>query len=501
MVKVTLRVPHHEDETAVSLASRLAAANGVLSVGEFCRLIGLSYPKVARGVTDEIRRLFDIAGADSSLAARCQPRFLDGQQGFLVAGDRVTQARLRTRTVRVCPLCLEEDIAAAQDRPFLSPYGRVAWYFSAFRTCPAHGNPIIELPPLRVKQGVDFYGTVRKHLATLERFVECNQGVASAFERFLVQRLSRKRRGDRFIDAIGLNGVVTMSEHLGTLVEFGPRYRLDGLDERAKAHATNSGFEILRGGPGVIRSALIALEHHQGRRPSVIRTWGQFYACVEQYRGDDIAPLKTVLRDLLLERYPTKVGSVLLDQLVTAEAVAAHSLKSTAKKIGVTAEVLRKMSGRPAFGDAKASTPGFVSSHELGNLAKVVARLVPSAEVPTKLQVTYRQFQELREAGMIKPAQGFSRYFDEAALSDFVTSVGKGAKHVQSPQHGSVALPDLSRFASPTRLVELVRKGSFRTFWYVDTEVGLRKIWLSEAEAIAVSKFRGKPKTNALSPD
>jgi hypothetical protein len=494
MVKVTLRVTQHEDETAVSLASRLAAANGVLSLVEFCRLIGISYAKVAMGVTDEIRRFFDIVGGDAALADKCQPRSIDDEKRFLIAGDRVTQSRLRTRTVRFCPLCLEEDMATAEDRPILSPYGRVAWYFRAFRTCPTHGHAIIELPPLYVNHGVDFHGTIRKHLATLGRFAECSQGRSSKFEDFLLERLSGQRRAGRLLDAIGVNGAITMSEHLGTLVEFGPRYRLDGLDERAMAQATNSGFEILRGGPGVIRSALIALEHHQGRRPSVLKTWGQFYTCVEQYRGDDIEPLKSVLRELLLERYPKKVGSVLLDQLVTTEAVAAHSLKSTAKTIGVTAEVLRKMSGRPAFGDAKGSTPGFVSSQELGSLAEVVARLVPSAEVPAKLQVTYDHYSQLRRAGMIKPSQGVSRYFDEAALNDFVTSVGKGAKLVRSPPPGSVALPDLSRIAIPARLVELVRKGSFRTFWYVATEVGLRKIWLNEAEVIALSKLRGKPK-------
>ena len=482
MVKIALKVSYHSDETALSLLSRLAAANRIEFVIEFSQLVAIDYRKVASGNPLELRRLFELAGFDTDVAAASQPVALSPVHWQFSFGV-LPSARLATSNVRFCPACLKADMMSGADKPNLAPYGRLSWLLTSFRTCPSHDLPLVGVPRENVTG--NFLGSVVTHLPALPQLMS-QAARASDFEAYLQRRIMTGKGDAALPDNLGMSGLMTISEAVGQVAEFGPNVRHHGLDEPALARSANEGFKLLQGGEQSLDQFLRGLEPEKegARKTSVHRTWGRLYGVVQQYRGDDIEPVKAILRRAILRRYPKKVGTVVLDERVTSRSV--HTLEFAAKAAGIAPKAARHLlQNDPSLlkSGANPLEAGTITDAKLAALVEVASRSMKRTEVTACLGIIERQFDHFSRYGIIKKMPGLKRRYDRCSVEDLLAKLSATAEPRSSPPYGTWSLVDaISARLSIRKAIDFVIEKRLDHIWYIESEVGLRRIWFDKIE-------------------
>ncbi|WP_152971345.1 TniQ family protein, partial [Rhizobium ecuadorense] len=125
MNRLGTTVAFYSDETVVSFCSRLAVANGVASVREFCWYIGIDFQKIRTGDAVEVGRLMALAGLSSHVAERRSVRRVDALSP--AEGETISIRSFSSARLRYCPRCLQEDVANGTGPEATRPYGRVLW--------------------------------------------------------------------------------------------------------------------------------------------------------------------------------------------------------------------------------------------------------------------------------------------------------------------------------------------------------------------------------------
>jgi hypothetical protein len=485
MVKIHLSVSYHSDETAVSLLSRLAAANRVQSVPEFSRLVHLNWRKIEHGDQNELRSLFDLAGFDPDLARVSQPRRLDNLHRKFQF-DVVTSKRLAMTAVRFCPACLKADMDLSADHPLLAPYGRLSWLLSSFRTCPEHSLPLSQIPQSEIRN-VNYLGSVRPYLTEPIKISADQATRASDFEAYLDLRLRTGKGGATLPDGLGMQGLMTACEAIGQVAEFGPGVRHKTLTEHSQALAANSGFNLLKRGEDALSEFLASLEPSKAgpRKASIHRTWGRFYEVVNLYRGDDLGPVKTVLRDAILRRYPKKAGTVVLDERVKSQTV--HTLESAATAADISPKTLRRLfQHEPSLLtlDADVNLAGSINDEALDALREVVFRFMTIETVSRFLGVSRVQLGRLVKHGFVTKIPGTDRYYDKASADKLMASLEGSSVSTISAPPGTWSLPEaISAGLSTEKAINFVIRRRLDQVWCVKSRVGLNRIWLDKIES------------------
>jgi len=485
MVKIALLVSYHPDETAPSLLSRLAAANRVQSVTEFSRLVRLDHRKIGRGDEGELRRLFDLAGFDTERAPASQPKMLPSSRREFDFGV-LPSMRLAMSGVRFCPFCLKADIESGADKPNLAPYRRLSWLLSSFRTCPEHGLPLTQVPALAVREA-DFLGTVRPYLPKLCELAAIQVARACDFEAYLDRRMRTGTGGAILPDALGMHGLMTASEAIGQVIEYGPTVRHKTLTEGAQARAANAGFNLLQQGEDALDKFLMKLEppREGARKASIHRAWGRFYTVVSQYRGDDLEPVKAVLRNAILRRYPKKAGSVVLDKRVSSRRV--HTMESAAKATGIAPRTLRRLfQNEPSLValDTDINQAGSITDENLAEALEVVSRMMTGKAVIARLGTSRIQFERLVRLGIIGKMPGLDKYFDKSSVDRLMAALEGSAIPTTSAPVGTWSLVEaIASGLSTGRAIDFVIQNRLDQIWCVESEIGLRRIWLDETES------------------
>ena len=484
MVSVALRVSYHADESGTSLLSRLAAANHVQSVAEFGRLFDISPREIERGDEAELRSLFALAGFDPDAAGASQPTVLpNSRRGFSFGS--LPSLRVARAGFRFCPHCLKEDMDAGVDRPDLAPYHRLLWLLFPFRTCPKHGAAIIQVPN-RNRRSFDFLGSVRPYLSELDHLTGHDVGRHYNFEAYLQQRAREGHGGSPLPDALGVHGLITACEALGQVAKFGPTVRKEQLDQDDLAVSTNAGFDILSTGASGLGDFLASLEPEKesARKAGIYRCWGRFYTVVMQYRGDDLEPVKEVLRSAILRRYPKKAGSTVLDKRVTAREV--HTVQSASRAAGISPKTLVKLfNNDPTLlslsADIKQASA--ITDEVLGTVLGVTSRLVKHTEATEALAVSRNQLKLLVRHDFVRKMPGLDDYYDKATIDRLLDRLREASVPSPSPPSGSWSLLDAIGFGLSTkRALELTAAKKLTNVWLVESEVGLRQFWVDRDE-------------------
>lgn len=105
-----ITVPLLPEETMLSFASRLAAANGVGRLSNLCAHLGLDLKALVRGDEGQIQRLAGYGGVDArELANRI---FRPSGDGFVWFGsERLALSAIHRQRMRACPQCVARDRA------------------------------------------------------------------------------------------------------------------------------------------------------------------------------------------------------------------------------------------------------------------------------------------------------------------------------------------------------------------------------------------------------
>ncbi|MET4085625.1 TniQ family protein [Bradyrhizobium sp. S3.5.5] len=347
MQKLALTVKLGQGETPTSFASRVAARNFV-SARDLARDFGLSFQNVVDGDRSEIQRLADLAGA--SFGDLMRNAIIKNGTIFELRGQQITKPGIRRARIHVCPLCIQEDIAAATNLPpALAAYGRPEWSVAAIRTCARHSVAFAEvrndLPPGMLH---DFSRNIADSLHYIDRLAAdavCRP--ASGFETYLLGRLEGRREYP-WLDAMPFFAASWTVQIVGAVAGFGKRINMDLLKDDDWYEAGETGFAILRDGASGLKDFMSTLKQEhvpktsRGSADGPQAIYGKLFMCFAQGLPDPAYdPVRDAMTEHILEHFPLGPEDVLFGKPVPTRRF--HSIRTASLAYGMHPKRLRKL--------------------------------------------------------------------------------------------------------------------------------------------------------------
>ncbi|MBO9197535.1 TniQ family protein [Rhizobium sp. 16-449-1b] len=245
------KVPFHEDETATSLAIRLAAANRIAAV-PFCDDLGFSFKGVVGGEHDALTRLSEISQIAPERIFRNAFTITKPGHGIL-RDEKVRTPWLARYPARVCATCLHEDIRREQGPNSARRYYRIHWQLVSIRSCEIHNAPLIELPSASKYRNFDLDYRATNHTRELNNALAFNgTRLFTDYERFVLDRLEGRRQAGELLDSMSMLSGMDVTELIGMYATFGKFANLDQHNESDWHNGAQAGFNLMRQGrPGI----------------------------------------------------------------------------------------------------------------------------------------------------------------------------------------------------------------------------------------------------------
>lgn len=182
-------VEFHKTETPLSLASRLAHANGYRSMRGFLATTDTNATAITSGDPEAMALLAHWSGVEEArLAAYAIASVTAGATWKL--GHALMGRDMRPgRNHRYCPKCVVDDLENGSGRPSSRPYVRAAWMTRALQNCPKHACAVKEAPVSAQEQG-DFVSFVAKNVSTIRaEAIDASAASSSQVDRYVVARI------------------------------------------------------------------------------------------------------------------------------------------------------------------------------------------------------------------------------------------------------------------------------------------------------------------------
>ncbi|MFC5757969.1 TniQ family protein [Rhizobium sp. GCM10022189] len=261
--KGLLRVPFFEDELLTSFVSRMARANGRLSMNAFCSDLGLKADAIATGNGREIAKLAVIFGyPEEELISR---RLVGDTDRVARSGGERLPPRLDKLHLRVCPDCLSDDEQEKSRMPGTRQYARAVWLLADVGTCTRHGLELTALPysSLQRKKSYDFCLLVDDFRGRIQQHARTgNRRIPTLLETFIMDRLAGKRAHGGILDNLDLDAGIELCRILGSAVVGGRRSKMAEAGE--DPNAVNLAFRALRHGGFELELALKRIANERG---------------------------------------------------------------------------------------------------------------------------------------------------------------------------------------------------------------------------------------------
>lgn len=346
MQKLALIVQQGIGETPASFASRVAARNFV-SARDLATDFGISFQKIVDGDRSEIQRLCELAGGRFDDLMR--NAILKNGTYFELRDQRITKPAIRRARVHVCPICLQEDIAASDLQPAVSAYGRYEWAITAIRTCVRHSVALVEvrddLPPGQLH---DFARNIADAIPNVGRLAtEACRRAPSGLETYLLGRIDG-HRDFAWLDTLPFFAAAWTAEVVGAVATFGRRVNLDNLSEDERYTAGSAGFEILKEGAEGLKEFLRELKGShapksgRGSADGPQAIYGKLFMCFAQGLPDPAYdPVRDAMAEHILANFPLGPGDVLFGKPVITRRF--HSIRTASLAYGMHPKRLRKL--------------------------------------------------------------------------------------------------------------------------------------------------------------
>lgn len=442
MQKLALTVPQGIGETPASFASRVAARNFV-NARDLATDFGISFQRIVDGDRSEIQRLCELAGGRFDELMR--NAILKNGTSFELRGQQITKPAIRRARVHICPICLQEDIAASDLQPALSAYGRYEWAITAIRTCVRHSLALVEvrndLPPGQLH---DFTRNIADAIPNVDRLAaKACRRAPSGLETYLLGRIDG-RRDFAWLDALPFFAAAWTAEVVGAVAAFGKRVNLDKLSENERYTAGGAGFEILKDGAEGLKDFMRALKRShapksgRGSADGPQAIYGKLFMCFAQGLPDPAyEPVREAMAEHILAHFPLGPGDVLFGKPVTTRRF--HSIRSASIAYDMHPKRLRKLI------DAQGLLPDpAVKDREVLFDAEIADRLfkresdsLSMKDVERYINAPRPMAQILFQAGLIRRhATGIgemNEVFFKSELDQFVADLYRRAKAVAAP--------------------------------------------------------------------
>ena len=431
-----LTVPLVDGESTLDFLSRLAARNGVGTMGKFCKDQGLILGHIRDGCPTELARLGRLAGVPvPDLEAACLQKVTGG---FMLRGHRMAASSLRRHRFLVCPACLQKDIESSDLRPSAAAYGRLAWKVASIRTCPAHGLGLADIGLGRIPNDQDFAAAVRPHLKRLDVLSgEAPRRPASELERYVQRRIDGQLGTAPFLDSLELHAAARFCEVIGAFSLHGRGLCMDALGDHDWYLCGAAGIGIAGDGEAAIRSFLTGLQRaypyghrvKEGPRPP--------FADFRLWLNSRNPAAYGAARDLLARHVAETPPDVVQDKprIPGVKTKAPPSVFGMPRKILVTPVRPRRIEPTASLVETRPFTMNAghaASSHPPSETAR--PPMLTSSAAAAWLGCEASLFVSLQAHGLVTPTYGdgdWRHAFERGQLDDLLTRLLAGAEMVE----------------------------------------------------------------------
>jgi len=456
-------------ETPVSLAARLAWANGLSFASEFCTDQGFALQALADGDEHALTVLAQLGSVARADLLRSVVVKVSAAQ-YRLAGQLIEKRWITRRRLRFCPKCIADDISgnlgggAAQ---------RCAWHVPSIRTCPHHQCELYEDDSYSHSRGPhDFAGRIRDLGTGPDQLAQLGAPQApTGLECYLFRRLAEERQ-DNWLDNLGFGAVALGSEIFGIVELFGVGAKPKFLSDEEKRRAGARGFEILsRGADGPLR-VLRRIHHDAGSPISLSRgNFGCLFNWLEQSNAEQYEPLRELVRQFFVETYPIGEGELVLGKACAARRV--HSVETLRRDLGLGRRQTLELLSENGFLNSEGPTGGaaagiLLDTQAVAPLVEAFAGAICQMAAQKKINAPRAQFDALVAGGLIKPIAGSPvgrPYYDEVQLDAFLAGIVPRAAAGTAGAAEFVGIQSVCRkaVAGAADVVRLIQGGELKT--------------------------------------
>ncbi|MFG6619438.1 TniQ family protein [Sulfitobacter sp. 1A05707] len=450
------QVPLQEDESSVSWAIRTARHHVDLNLPEFLHDLQLPLPDLLAGKRSAMSKLAALTGIAFEALVAHQPERLQARQ-YRFRGHEFSSSFLGGNRTAYCPHCLLEDEGQGDGQRV----ARWPWLFKAVRTCEVHGCALQSAAKTAWSDQMRNLQTLAPDARELHRLVDQSDlRPPSPLQTYVLRRLRGKHTSALWLNSQDIEQAFRASEMVGVLAGWGAKQRLGGFNDQDWEDAGRLGFDVTGEGETGIRALFfdvlrnVELRHGKAGSHTI---FGFFYEWLQfDKTGRDPGPIRTILREFILENMAVSPGTDLLGEEVVK--TRRHHAHSVAVKFNLHPKTVHR-----AF-----VSRGLISSEDpdrmtgmdtceadaAEELAGELQRAVPVAKLPTRMNATRPQVEMLLREGFLKPLDSGYRILtqvlrgvDAREVDRLLVRLTKRATYVSRATPGQVPIPQAAQEA------------------------------------------------------
>lgn len=459
---------HHEDEAAIDLVARLAAANGYPSLREFLAHTDTTANAIVHGETDALSLVSEWSGVPVTTLGKLATR-TSGAGGTWQMGCATLSKDMRPgQRHRFCAQCVLEDREREAGRLASRAYRRAWWTIRGIEGCPVHGCRLTEVAVEAAEDIHDFPQFVNANLGLIEdaaaASVPSRQPRLDAYLRDRVFLVG----GDGFLGRLDAHVAAELSRYLGDFLVLHDikAWMHDGTDLR------EWGFNLALAGEGEIRRVIGKVIDDKRPKTQYVELvlgpmvrWLRRNLVKEAY-----GPVIDLMQDILERNMPFGEGQTIFKPVKTRHF---HSVSSAHAEYGLTHDRIRALmkANDPDFRDGLSDASTYFDAAALRPILQAARDTLNSREAGDVLGVSEEMVHGLLTVGVLtqveKRADGERAFvrIEMSALDALVQSLEDKSTAAVGTE-GLVSLASAAPvFRQPfNRLVEMVLDGGVEAF-------------------------------------
>ncbi|MBK0329433.1 TniQ family protein [Rhodobacteraceae bacterium F11138] len=445
-VVLTPHLPFHDDEVSQGYFARNGYYHAGVSAGKFCR-----YSRVNRADFRAGTDAFCVATASLTGVPDEQVQMnalrVEADGSLCLRGERLAVEVVRRTYVRFCPHCLSEDTAAHSGKGDGAMRLRWTWLLRPVVACPIHGMTLQEVAAPDPVNAFDLGRLFAQSNTRPEEMRSPADAKAGVLQRYVVNRLSDRATGPKWLDDQEIWPCVKVCQMLGALIDDGPNARIHGYTEEDWVRAGDIGFDICTKGEESILDVLSEKRVSSGRssgRAGPQAAYGFLFNWLSRTgRANKFRLFRDIVREAIVRNFPIGAGDTVLGREITTRRV--HSVNSLAAKAGISRfrlyRLMRKVGAIPTTADQAAFNQWVFSAEEGEHLVARVQNSVPLNKVQHVLGCSKTHAEQLAEHGLISSVVPIADekvgvtqgYFNLEDLDEFKSAVFRST-HVSASE-------------------------------------------------------------------
>lgn len=274
---------------------------------DLCSDLGMNWPSLCSGRTDQIERLAWLIGADQRSLKIWNTYEIDA--GLYRIGRTVAKKGVLRRTaVRLCPQCV---ISTQTLSGPMGVYQMLEWSVACIYSCPRHHCPLITLPSVaHTHSNYDFASRVIDRIDVVRRAADASIRLTpTSFEGYVRERIRHGPQAD-WLRGFDLMHLYRACSTLGAVISDQKEMALERLPSAKLQRLCQVGFENMKSGPQSYLGTLEGLFLKKSKdRPSFSVDMGQLYKWLRGAHSDPaLVELLEITRRHIFKHYPIPIN-------------------------------------------------------------------------------------------------------------------------------------------------------------------------------------------------